>query len=122
MEDKTKPIIVKTSEIKIRVGLNAENTPSKMEWMADNNPEGPQWSETKAMFLALFDKEHKDTLKIDIWTQEMQVIEMDRMVYQTIRALADTYFKATQNTELANQMQQFAQFFGEQVEIIPKVK
>ncbi|MEY4905038.1 MAG: hypothetical protein RLZZ292_2853, partial [Bacteroidota bacterium] len=60
--------------------------------------------------------------KIDIWTQEMQVLEMDRMVYQTIRALADTYFKATQNTELANQMQQFAQFFGEQVEIIPKVK
>jgi hypothetical protein len=52
----------------------------------------------------------------------MQVLEMDRMVYQTIRALADTYFKATQNTELANQMQQFAQFFGEQVEIIPKVK
>jgi gliding motility-associated protein GldC len=122
MEDKTKPIIVKTSEIKIRVGLNAENTPSKMEWMAEDNPGGAQWSETKAMFLALFDKENKDTLKIDIWTQEMQVLEMDRMVYQTIRALADTYFKATQNTELANQMQQFAQFFGEQVEIIPKVK
>jgi hypothetical protein len=36
--------------------------------------------------------------------------------------MADTYYKATQNAQLASAMQQFVQFFGEQTEIIPKNK
>ena len=50
----------------------------------------------------------------------MQVIEMDRFFFQTLRAMSDTYFKATQNKELAADMQRFVQYFGEKTEIIPK--
>ena len=48
----------------------------------------------------------------------MQVIEMDRFVFQTLRGLADTYFKATQNAELATSMRQFVHYFGEKTGII----
>lgn len=109
---------MKKKEIKIRVGLDNKNVPEAITWKADDQ-EGPA-QQCKAMLLALFDKKSNETLKIDLWTKEMQVNEMDRFFFQTLRALADTYYKATQNAELATDMQRFVQYFGEQTEIIPK--
>ena len=111
--------IVKTSDITIRVGLNDQNVPVKIEWGASDRNNGTL-EECKAMAVALYDKEHRETLRIDLWTKEMQVLEMDRFVYQTLRSLTDSYLRATQNKELAEQMARFVQFFGETTEIIPK--
>jgi gliding motility-associated protein GldC len=112
----------KTSKntISIDVHLNEDKHPVNIFWNSSANPEGTADSECKAMLLSLFDKTHLDTYKIDLWTSEMQVAEMDRFMFQTLRALADTYFKATRNQELANDMQRFVQYFGEETEIIPK--
>ncbi len=112
--------IEKTSEIRIEVGLNPENVPSRIRWQAQDNPETQTPMECKAFLLSIFDKESRETLKIDLWTQDMQIVEMDRFIFHTLQALGDTYFKATQNRELAERMQQFAQHFGEETEIIPK--
>ena len=120
MMDKDK--VSKTSDIKIRVGLNEEKIPVQLHWEADDDMGSPGPKECKAMILALFDEETKDTLRTDLWTKDMQVVEMDRFFFQTLRAMADTYYKATQNAQLASAMQQFVQFFGEQTEIIPKNK
>ena len=49
----------------------------------------------------------------------MQVQEMDRFFYQTLRGLADTYLRATRNDPMAKAMEDFAQFFGEKAGIIP---
>jgi gliding motility-associated protein GldC len=106
-------------KIGITVGLDENNLPVQMWWEASENPNGIQ-PEVKAMFLSMFDKETKDTLKLDLWTKDFQTNEMDRFVYHTIRSLADSYFKATGNKELANQMQHFAEYFGEKVEILAK--
>ncbi|MCB0544400.1 MAG: gliding motility protein GldC [Saprospiraceae bacterium] len=111
--------IVKSSDITIRVGLNAENVPVRIEWGASDRNNG-QLDECKAMAVALFDKEHRDTLRIDLWTKEMQVIEMDRFVYQVLRSLGQTYLRATQNKELAEDLAKFAHYFGEKTEIVPK--
>jgi gliding motility-associated protein GldC len=115
MEEK----VVRKSHINIQVGLNEQNIPAKIEWQAEDNPEQKKFQECKGLLLALFDKETKETLKIDLWTTEMQIIEMDRFIYQTLRSLTDTYYKATQNQELAVEMQKFVQYFGERTEIIP---
>ncbi|GAB5551351.1 MAG: gliding motility protein GldC [Saprospiraceae bacterium] len=112
--------VVKQSEIKITIGLNEEKIPVEMKWHADADSQQPTPQDCKAMILALFDKETKDTLRMDLWTKDMQVVEMDRFFFQTLRAMADTYFKATQNNQLAADMQRFVQYFGEQTEIIPK--
>ncbi|MEN9415670.1 MAG: gliding motility protein GldC [Bacteroidota bacterium] len=110
---------VKSSDITLRVGLDAENVPVKIEWGASDRNNGAL-EECKAMAIALFDKEHRDTLRIDLWTKEMQVVEMDRFMYQVLRSLSQTYLKATQNKELAEEMARFAHYFGEKTEIIPK--
>ena len=52
--------ITKSSDITLRVGLNAENVPIKIEWGASDRNNG-LLEECKAMAVALFDKEHRDT-------------------------------------------------------------
>ncbi len=109
-----------TNTISIDVHLNEEKHPVNILWNSTANPKDTPDSECKAMLLSLFDKNHLDTYKIDLWTSEMQVAEMDRFMFQTLRALSDTYFKATRNQALANDMQRFVQYFGEETEIIPR--
>ncbi len=112
--------VIKSSEIALKIGLDKENVPVKIDWAAQDGPNGGQPTEAKAFLLSIFDKSTKDTLKIDLWTKEMQVNEMDRFFFQTLRAMADTYFKATQNRQLAVDMQRFVQYFGEQTKILEK--
>ena len=114
--------VAKTSKIDIEIGLDAENVPVQLLWQAEDNPHQEGKDECKAMLLSLFDKRTQDTLKIDLWTREMQVGEMDRFFFQTLRAMADTYFKATQNKQLASDFQRFAQYFGEETKVIEKKK
>ncbi|MEM7105860.1 MAG: gliding motility protein GldC [Bacteroidota bacterium] len=112
--------VSKWSNINLRVGLDEKNVPVIIFWSSDDDPKNRKESECKAFLLSMFDKEHKDTLKIDLWTTELQVVEMDRLMFQTLRTLVDTYFKATGNQPLANEMQKFVHYFGQQTEIIPK--
>jgi gliding motility-associated protein GldC len=112
--------IVKSSDIAIKIGLDAQSVPTSIAWKAEDDPSAKSFQECKAMLISLFDRETKDTLKIDLWTKDMQVDEMDRFFFQTLRALADTYFKATQNAQMATEFQRFVQYFGEKTEILPK--
>ena len=112
--------IEKKYKIELEVGINNENLPVEIKWKAEDDPSGAKIHDAKAMLLAFFDKNTLDTVKIDLWTKDMQVGEMDRFMFQTLRAMADTYFKATKNAKLATAMQQFTHYFGEQTEIIPK--
>ena len=76
----------------------------------------------KAVLLSVFDEQQRDTLRIDLWTKNFQVAEMDRLVYNTLRGLSETYRKATKNEQLADQFGQFVRHFGEVTEILPPRK
>jgi gliding motility-associated protein GldC len=76
--------INRIAEIKLNVSLNQENVPVALHWQSDDNPDTLNNTECKAFMLSIFDKTHRDTLKIDLWTDEMQIIEMDRFFYQTL--------------------------------------
>jgi len=104
--------------INLNVGLDEKRIPVHIEWTATEGQNEPL--ECKAILVSLFDKEHRDTYKIDLWTTEMQVAEMDKFMYQTLRGLAETYFKATNNSQLSNDFMRFAQYFGEKTETLPK--
>jgi len=108
---------MKESEIKITVTLDAENQPIDLKWTAEAQA-GNETRQSKAMLLSFFDKETLETFKIDLWTMDMQVAEMDRLMFHTLRALTDTYHKATNNSELAGQMRSFVDHFGKFTKII----
>lgn len=112
----------KQSEITIKIELDEQNMPIKMDWASTDNPENAGMKASKAMMLSLFEKDSLDTVGINLWTKDFQLIEMDRFVYQSLMRLTETYFKATRNKDLANDMHQFTQYFGEKTEIIPPNK
>ena len=107
------------SDIHIEVQLDNQQQPTAIKWKAVSQ-DGPMEQMSKGMLLAFFDKETKETFKIDLWTNEMQIAEMDRFMFQTLKSLTETYYKATSNTELSNHMKSFVQHFGEFTGIIPK--
>ncbi len=106
------------SQIRINVGLNAEQIPVHIDWEADDHAgSGPV--ACKAFLLSLFERSTKETLRVDLLTQDMQVAEMDRLIFHTLRSLADTYLKASNHLELAKEFQAFAHYFGEKTGIVP---
>lgn len=106
-----------TSEISIRIQLDAARVPEKIEWQASDAQQAHP-ADSKSVFLALLDKDTLDTSTLFLWTKECQVAEMDRKMFYTLSALADGYFRATQNTDLANEMRRFVHYFGEKTGII----
>ncbi|GLR16294.1 gliding motility protein GldC [Portibacter lacus] len=110
--------IKKKSTITVQIGLDEDNVPAEIHWKADDGKN--EMEPCKAMLLSLFDEDKLDTIKLDLWTKSMQVDEMDRFMFQTLRGLADTYFKATQNSDLANQFGNFVHYFGQSTGLLEK--
>ncbi|MFL5786577.1 MAG: gliding motility protein GldC [Flavisolibacter sp.] len=100
------------SSIVIDVELDAAKIPQNIEWKAtDNNSDQAQ--PAKAVLLSLWDSAEKSALRIDLWTQKMMVDEMADFYYQTYMTMADTYERATRQTELVQDMKNFAKEFYE---------
>lgn len=115
-------VVVKTNSVIINVGLNKENLPVEIKWKTSDVPDSVPAQDAKAMLLSFLDRPTRDTLKMDLWTVDMQVEEMDRLVFHTLKSLADVYFRSTNNRELAEQMRQFVDYFGEKTAIITPKK
>jgi len=111
---------VKNNKIVIETILDEKKYPVDIRWSAESSDIADDYTSSKAFFLSLFDKETRDTVELDLWTKDMQVIEMDRFVFQTLNSIANMYHRATKNIELANEMQNFVKYFGEKTEIIKK--
>lgn len=101
-----------TSEIKIQVTLDNDKMPEAIHWQA---PDGgvPEYQGAKALLLSLWDGQEKSALRIDLWTEKMMVDEMNDFFYQAFFGMADTYLRATRNTELAGEIKDFAKSFME---------
>ena len=98
------------SNIVIGVELDENRIPQSIEWNAtDSTGSNPQ--PAKAVMLSLWDGAEKTALRIDLWTQKMMVDEMADFYYQTFMTMADTFTRATRQTELVDDIKKFAQEF-----------
>ena len=114
MEDK----IVKTSEIAVKVGLNANNLPIGMKWTAtDRNIVD---SPAKAMMLSMWDHTQNNTMKIDLWTKDMSVEEMKQFFHQTLLTMADSFEKATGEQNICEDLRDYCYHFADKMEILPE--
>jgi gliding motility-associated protein GldC len=95
------------SEIILKVGLDEEKVPVKIDWTAqDGGVDKPK--DAKAFMLSIWDTNESTALRIDLWTKKMMVDEMNDFFFQTYMTMADTYMRATQFEEIANEMREFA--------------
>ena len=93
--------------IHLDVQLDENKIPSDIIWSApDNSPENTR--KAKAFLLSLWDGADKTSLRIDLWTKDMMIDEMEDFFYQTLMTMADTYQRATRHEDLAKEMKTFA--------------
>ena len=106
-------MVYQTSEIKVTVNLDENNIPEKLHWEAtDTNEKG---ADAKAILMSIWDPIAKETLRIDLWTKEMQVDEMKHFFHQTLVSMADTLERATNEDKMAGDMRDFCQHFAEKL-------
>lgn len=108
---------MKKSEIKFNVTLDDKNLPQNIEWSAT---EGDVSKSSRAIMLSVWDTEANNSLRIDLWTQEMMVDEMKMFFYQTLLSMADTLERATGEKEASKEMRIFSHEFGKRMKIIKK--
>ncbi len=108
---------MKQSEIKFTVTLDDKNIPQKIDW---NATDGGVASSTNAIMLSVWDQDAKNTLRIDLWTREMRVDEMKQFYHQSLLSMADSLERATGEKEAARAMKNFAQDFGERMQLVMK--
>jgi len=106
---------MKQSEINFTVQLDEQNIPEKIYWDATDNPnEG--LSDTRAIAIALWDHYHRGTMKIDLWTKEMEVGDMKRFYIEVLSGIADTVLTATGDQKMADEIENVCRTLSKHVE------
>lgn len=110
---------MKKSDIVISVELDERNHPEKIQWKAEGS--GMQgMNPCKSIMLSIFDKADSGTLRIDLWTKEMRVDEMQQFIYETMQSMANTYQNATNDKEAADKLRAMATQFGTETGLLKK--
>jgi gliding motility-associated protein GldC len=107
----------RTAEIKLTVELDDDDLPTNIEWQATEAREpGPM--SCQSMLLSLWNSESKTTAAIDLWTKDMTIDDMNLYFYQVIHKMAESYLRATKNSDMAKLIHEFANGFGNQLGLL----
>ena len=90
---------MKKSVISFEIELDDKNLPEKIKWNASDSQS--KNNITKAIAVSLWDPNKNNTLKIDLWTKDMRVDEMDKFMIDTLGGLSQTMLNATGDTFVA---------------------
>jgi gliding motility-associated protein GldC len=104
-----------TSDIVLKVQLDAHKVPEKIHWDATDNQVVNR--PANAMMLSVWDPNEQNTLRVDLWTKDMPVDEMKKFFHQTLVAMADTFQRATDDEKMADTMRDFCDYFAEKMEL-----
>jgi len=100
-----------TSDIKIAIQLDENRVPEKLAWTARDG--GVANEEAKAVLLSLWDHNNQESVRIDLWTKDMPVDEMQVFFHQTLVGMTDSFRRATNNDKMADTMKDFTDYFAE---------
>ncbi|MBO0356572.1 gliding motility protein GldC [Hymenobacter sp. BT186] len=93
---------MKKSEIRFSIALDDQKVPEAISWTATDA--GPDIHFAKAINIALWDRDERGTMKIDLWTKEMPVDEMKRFYVDTMGAMAESLITATNDSLMATKI------------------
>ena len=94
---------MKKTKIEIDIDLDDQNVPEKINWHATDDP-AQKNNETRSMSVSFWDHKDKNTLRIDLWTKEMEVPEMKKFTIDCIGGLAQSILSATGDEYMSNEI------------------
>jgi len=119
--DKNTVLDMKTAEIKLNVTLDDANVPESIQWTSSDG-ENSEELPAKAMFLALWDAQYKNTLRIDLWTKDMPYDEMKRFFYETLQTMADSFIRSSGGDPMAEKviadLRDYCAHYADKMEIL----
>jgi|TARA_B100000768_G_scaffold71146_1_gene68205 gliding motility-associated protein GldC len=104
---------MKESKIIVNVSLDENNIAEKLQWEATDGAQ--DLSESKAAFLSFWDLKTKETLRIDLWTKDMESDEMKHFFHQTLLSMSDTLERAIGEEKMAGDLRDFCHHFSEKL-------
>ncbi|MCH7398431.1 gliding motility protein GldC [Belliella sp. DSM 107340] len=96
---------MKSSEIKFKINLDDKNLPKSIQWDASDK-EGEGEETTKSISLNVWDNLNHSTLRIDLWTEDMSVVEMKRFYIDILGGMAQTILNATGDEYISEEMKE----------------
>ena len=106
---------MKKSKITFEITLDENKVPEKIKWSAPDG--GVNNEDSKATFISVRNHKKQETLKIDLWTKDMPVDQMNVFIHQTLVSMSETFFKATQNEKIYDAFKQFCDYFSEKLNL-----
>lgn len=103
------------SKIELIVELDENKVPESLSWTAKDGDIINE--EAKAILLSVWDNKTKEALRVDLWTKDMPVDEMKVFFHQTLVAMSDTFYRATQDEKMTATMKDFCDYFAENLEL-----
>ncbi len=104
---------MRKSNINIAVTLDDESIPEKIEWSAEDNNQGLPL-DSKAISLSFWDGDKQDTLNLDLWTKEMDVMEMKKFYINLLGSASNTLLSATgdefMSSEISNLCEKLVEY------------
>ena len=110
--------MIKKTDIVISVHLDKNKIPENISWSAKDG--GVKNQETKAFLFSAWDNKNQETMKIDLWTKDMPIDQMNVFFHQTLVSLSQSYLKATNNERMTDAFNQFCEYFAEKLELKKK--
>ena len=119
--DYIESIIMKKAEIKLVVELDEANVPETIQWSSTDG-QNEESLPAKTMFLALWDAQYKNTMRIDLWTKDMPYDEMKRFFYETLQTMGDSFLRASGGDPMAEKiigdLRDYCAHFAEKMEVL----
>lgn len=100
--------VKKTSDIRFKIGLDERNVPLDIKWQASDS-KNDELRDCKSIMISIWDAMQKETLRIDLWTNEMTTDEMHSHYFQSLLSITESYVRATGNPVAMDDMRKFAQ-------------
>ena len=100
--------VKKTSDIRFKIGLDERNVPLDIKWQASDS-KNDELRDCKSIMISIWDAVQKETLRIDLWTNEMTTDEMHSHYFQSLLSITESYVRATGNPRAMEDMKKFAQ-------------
>lgn len=87
---------MRKSSIQLDITLDDNNLPQEIIWTSQDG-QNDESKSCKSMFLSMWDGEDQNTMRIDLWTKDMQIDEMHTHFFQMLLSIGDSYKRATNN-------------------------
>lgn len=107
---------MKRAEIKLIVDLDDNNIPQNITWESTDSA-NKEAVPVKSFMLALWDHNYKNTMRIDLWTNDMPVDEMKRFFFETLQTMGDSFLRATGETNIVEDLRDYCAHFAEKMEL-----